>query len=213
MKTCSNCGIRKGYGEFNKNNKSKDGYQCQCKKCAAEYNRKNRQRINENRKEWRKRNYDKYIKTRRKYTEDNREHISNYSKTWKQNNRERVRSHHSENLKNRYREDANFRITVNLRNRIGRLIKEQDASKNVSTIKLLGCTAEEFRLYFESLFVDGMTWDKYMNGEIHVDHIRPCSSFNLTDPQQQQECFHFTNLQPLWAEDNLKKGSKWEVSA
>ena len=58
-----------------------------------------------------------------------------------------------------------------------------------------------------------MTWEDFMNGKIHIDHIRPCASFNLNDPSQQKICFHYTNLQPLWAKDNLRKGTKWLSTA
>ena len=78
--------------------------------------------------------------------------------------------------------------------------------KHGTTIKLLGCNINELRFYLEGKFIDGMSWDNY--GEWHIDHIRPCASFDLTDPEQQKKCFHYTNLQPLWAEDNLSKGDK-----
>ena len=71
---------------------------------------------------------------------------------------------------------------------------------------LLGCSAEQLRTHLEEKFTDGMSWDNYGYRGWHIDHIRPCASFDLTDPQQQLECFHYTNLQPLWAEDNFKKG-------
>ena len=52
-----------------------------------------------------------------------------------------------------------------------------------------------------------MSWGNY--GKWHVDHIRPCASFNLVNEEEQKKCFHYTNLQPLWAKDNLSKGSKY----
>ena len=74
-------------------------------------------------------------------------------------------------------------------------------------MSLIGCSLEYFIAYLESKFQDGMTLDNY--GEWHIDHIRPCASFDLTDPDQQRQCFHYTNLQPLWAKDNLLKGDKF----
>ena len=62
----------------------------------------------------------------------------------------------------------------------------------------------------ESLFQSGMTWENHGKYGWHIDHIRPCSSFDLTDPEQQKLCCHYTNLQPLWAKDNLSKGYKWD---
>jgi hypothetical protein len=63
------------------------------------------------------------------------------------------------------------------------------------------------RAHLEAQFVPGMTWANH--GAWHVDHIRPCASFNLEDPAEQRVCFHFSNLQPLWAQDNLAKGATW----
>lgn len=88
--------------------------------------------------------------------------------------------------------------------------------KSKSTLELLGCSPSELREYLESLFQDGMTWENYgnPNGDHshcwHIDHIKPCASFDLTDPDQQKECFHYSNLQPLWSEDNFKKSNTWD---
>jgi hypothetical protein len=69
---------------------------------------------------------------------------------------------------------------------------------------LIGCSITQLREHIEKQFTDGMSWDNY--GKWHVDHIVPCSAFDLFDASQQQACFHFTNLQPLWAKDNRAKG-------
>ena len=70
---------------------------------------------------------------------------------------------------------------------------------------LVGCSIPELRKRLTQQFLPGMTWDNY--GKWHIDHIRPCASFDLTDPEQQKQCFHYSNLQPLWAADNLRKGA------
>lgn len=80
--------------------------------------------------------------------------------------------------------------------------------KSGKTIALLGCTFVEMKAHIESLFTEGMTWEKCFNGEIHLDHVRPCASFDLTDPEQQKICFGFRNVQPLWRRDNLIKSAK-----
>ena len=67
---------------------------------------------------------------------------------------------------------------------------------------------KELKIYLESLFQEGMTWDNYNFYGWHIDHIIPIASFDLSDPEQQKKCFHYTNLQPLWASDNLQKGVK-----
>ena len=76
-------------------------------------------------------------------------------------------------------------------------------------MQLIDCTIEALKHWLSYQFAPGMTWDNY--GEWHIDHVRPCASFDLTDPEQQKQCFHWTNLQPLWAEDNLKKSHKWRM--
>jgi hypothetical protein len=78
--------------------------------------------------------------------------------------------------------------------------------------RLLGCTPDELMNYLEDRFVGGMTWENYGLKGWHIDHIRPCSSFDLTKEDQQRECFHFTNLQPLWAKDNLRKSGSYDGS-
>lgn len=70
-----------------------------------------------------------------------------------------------------------------------------------------GCSVDDLILHIESIFLDGMTWDNH--GKWHIDHIKPCCAFDLTDPKQQRDCFHYSNLQPLWAVDNLKKSGKY----
>jgi hypothetical protein len=75
-------------------------------------------------------------------------------------------------------------------------------------IDLLGCTSNHLVAHIQEHFVSGMSWDNY-GSMWHIDHIRPCASFDLSDPEQQRACFHYTNLQPLWAKENIAKGRKW----
>ena len=93
----------------------------------------------------------------------------------------------------------------NLRSRAYSAIKGKSKSKH--TIELLGCSVEELKIHLEKQFVKDMNWQNY--GQWHIDHIKPCSSFDLTDPEQQKLCFHYSNLQPLWAKDNIKKSNKY----
>jgi hypothetical protein len=79
--------------------------------------------------------------------------------------------------------------------------------KHGNTMELTGCSKEHLISHIESMFVNGMSWDNY--GEWHIDHIKPCASFDLTNIEQQKLCFNWTNLQPLWASDNIRKGAKY----
>ena len=72
----------------------------------------------------------------------------------------------------------------------------------------MGCSLIEFKNHFEQLFTKNMTWNDFINGKIHIDHILPCSKFELQNSEEQEICFHYTNLQPLWAKDNIRKSNK-----
>lgn len=92
--------------------------------------------------------------------------------------------------------------------RIKSALKSQSISKSHSSYEYVGCTGKELYQYLEERFQPGMTWEN--QGSWHIDHIRPCASFDLSDIEQQKQCFHHSNLQPLWAADNLAKGAKWD---
>lgn len=74
--------------------------------------------------------------------------------------------------------------------------------------KMLNITAADLRAHLESLFQPGMTWDNY-GKTWHVDHIKPCALFDFTDPQQVRDCFQLSNLQPLWATENIRKSDQY----
>lgn len=102
-----------------------------------------------------------------------------------------------------------YRIRCAIASSIISRIKHAGGKKCKSTIGLVGCEIIELKKHLESKFKPGMTWDNRGLFGWHIDHIRPCSSFDLSDPEQQKACFHYTNLQPLWWDDNLKKSDRW----
>ena len=108
-----------------------------------------------------------------------------------------------EYMKNRCENDPEFDILSRLRSRLRSAVSH----KSSRTMELCGCTLQELMIHLENQFTDGMTWGN--RSEWHVDHIKPCSKFNLLDPDEQAKCFHYTNLQPLWMVDNLKKSNKY----
>lgn len=103
-----------------------------------------------------------------------------------------------------YSTRPNVKIASALRHRLWMALRGVPGSKIASAIELLGCSIDEFKTYIQSKFKSGMSWDNY--GIWHIDHIRACCKFDLADPAQQRDCFHFSNLQPLFALDNSRKG-------
>ena len=107
----------------------------------------------------------------------------------------------------------NYRATTSLwkvKHNVRTRLRELIANRSLHFSELTGCTGQQLVAHLEAQFLPGMTWANYAIDGWHIDHIRPCASFDLTDPEQQKECFHFSNLQPLWAEDNIRKSDKWE---
>jgi hypothetical protein len=166
-------------------------------------------------------NRKEYLK---KYYLKNKDKMNENSKNWKKNNKERNREHNRKNLKIRYyknrkkiiernveyerkklKTDINFILRKRLRARLKAALKGKSRSK--STMELLGVPHIDFlKTWLECKFKEGMTWE---NRHLwHIDHVLPCSSFDLTKAEEQAKCFHYTNLQPLWASENLSKGNR-----
>jgi hypothetical protein len=124
----------------------------------------------------------------------------NWLKNNKKTNLATQRKYYNDKLK----DNINYKIKGALRSRIWTVLKKQ--KKSNSTLKLTGCSLEELRKHLENKFEDGMDWNNY--GVWHIDHIIPCAQFDLSYPEQQKICFHYTNLQPMWGENNVKKGSR-----
>lgn len=190
MKTCCRCKIEKEKSDFSKYIKTRDGLNYRCRSCI-----KIERDINKH----------KYVEQKRLYRESVRKHKAKYDLTYRKENAEKIKQY-KYNWDKKKRHLPIFKIKRNLRRRLHHVIK--DGYKSDSTMNLLGCSFEEFKTYIESKFLPGMTWDNYGLGDSrwHLDHIRPCCDFNLLDAEEQRKCFHYTNVQPLWQKDNLKKG-------
>jgi hypothetical protein len=120
--------------------------------------------------------------------------------------KEYMKEYTKEYTKEKYKNDPVFRITSNLRSRL--IISIKDNKKSDHSLNLIGCTPNELKRHIEKQFTIGMNWDNYGYYGWQIDHIIPCSSFDLSKPEEQKKCFHYTNLQPLWAEQNLSKSDK-----
>ena len=137
----------------------------------------------------------------RKWRQNNPGRFSANQKRWRQENPTYARD--------RYHADENVRTRELLRQSVRQaLIKRLSGRDWKCTAKigaLLGCSKPDLIAHLAAQFQPGMSWSNYGRGGWEVDHIRPCASFDLTDPEQQRACFHFTNLRPLWRADNLTR--------
>jgi len=98
-------------------------------------------------------------------------------------------------------------LVISLRTRIIKACKAKNTHKQKRSMELLGCSIEEFKQHMERQFSEGMSWDNH--GEWHIDHIKPVSLFDLTQEAEQLKAFHYSNCQPLWANDNFKKSNNY----
>ena len=108
----------------------------------------------------------------------------------------------------RMRDDADYAFRVSMHHHVKRLYQDVGGRRLEDYDDILGCTIKEAREHFERKFQPGMSWCNH--GEWHIDHIRPLASFDLTQAEERRKAGHYTNLQPLWAHDNLSKGAKYD---
>lgn len=168
-------------------------------------------KLREKRRRWRARHPDKvkFFAARRRAK--SRDYINANLRRWRAENPDRVRRHQARSeLKFKEKRKAYKKlpmpsISTRMRKRLHQLFGR--SSKSGRLVRFLGCSMPQFMNHLEMLFEPGMTWENRGRGW-HVDHIRPLSSFDLTDQAQAAKACHYTNLQPLWAFDNLSKGAK-----
>jgi hypothetical protein len=129
-----------------------------------------------------------------------------YKKEYKKLNPEKTSSQKMKYKRERMKRDITFKILHRLRTRI--LLVLHGKKKVESSLNLLGCSAEHLKKHLEEQFKDDMSWENYGIKGWHIDHIKPCASFDLSIIEEQKECFHYTNLQPLWWHENLSKSDK-----
>jgi len=188
------------------------------KKYLAEWREKNRERLKDYSAHWHEANKHRVQEQTRKYREENKEAVLEGKRQHYYKNRERISLQQKEYAKNtrpkirEYRRayhaikkgDPLYFLPERIRHRIRTVLKY----KSTKTSDLVGCTYLELKLHLESLFLPGMTWENYGYRGWHIDHIMPLKSFDLSDPNQLAKACHYTNLQPLWGVENMKKGSR-----
>lgn len=223
MKKCSTCKNEKALTEFAKRKANKDGYNGQCKKCRHEwlvdYRSKNRDKILARRNEWKLKNKDRVDEVNRKYYEDNIDKIKltrkvQWQKYYSDNKDallEKNKVYKSKNLKRRReinsirrKEDPIFNLRQTLSSRTAKAFTVKGYNKRTKTFDMLGCDWNIAKEHIERQFAKGMSWDN--RSEWHIDHKIPLSSAKNKD--ELKALCHYTNLQPLWAIDNITKGDK-----
>jgi len=191
MKICPKCNIFKDLINFSKDKSTTSGYKCYCKDCCKII----------------KNTYESQMvgnKICLKCT--TLKSITSYyiCKTNKDGRDSKCKKCIQLYKKEKYHSNIEYKIGEICRKRLTKAL--HGILKYESTLSLLGCSTEKLRIHLESQFTNGMSWENY--GEWHIDHIIPCSKFDLTIEENQKKCFHYTNLQPLWAKDNLSKGNR-----
>lgn len=198
IKRCGVCGEEKDGSEFYRTAATKDGFSHRCKQCAsldqAEW-RKNNPELAQarDRESWRKYQA-KYQRNYKRWAAENRTERNAYR-----------RALHAEKM----RTDEAYRWEYKIRNKV--YLALRGIRKSAPTERLIGCSFDQLKQHLESLWQPGMSWDNYgkhQEDSWEIDHRIPVSSFNLVDPEQQKQCFHFSNLQPLWRRDNRAKSKK-----
>lgn len=144
----------------------------------------------------------------RQYYLKNKELISERNRKLYQQNRQRIIKRNNAYKKRRESYDPISKLISRYYTAVGRVLK--GLLKTARTMQFIGCDRDTLRAHIEAQFQPGMSWLNYGRAGWHLDHKRPCASFDLSDPEQQRACFHYTNLQPLWAIDNLKKHSFYD---
>jgi hypothetical protein len=185
MKKCVKCKITYSLDNFNKDKRRKDGYDYVCRTCKKEYYKQNKTNI--------------LLKSQEYYLK-NSEKVAQYMRIYqsKEDNKERRR----ENNKERWKNEEQYRIRMCLGWKVNQSIQKK--YKVLSSLELLGCTIEQVRAHIENQFKPEMNWGNH--GEIwEIDHIKPCVSFDLTNIEQQKECFNYKNLQPLFKTTKIAK--------
>lgn len=175
------------------------------------YYSKNKEKLNEKKKDKRLSNPEYAKEVRQRHYIKNNEKIRAKSKINYQKNKSTILRRNSLYCQKRIKSDPEFKLTILLRGRINKALKNQYGEKACSSMDLLGCSIKEARKHIEKSFTEGMNWSNHGQYGWHIDHIIPCASFDLTNPEQQKKCFHYTNLQALWWKDNLIKGAKYKI--
>jgi hypothetical protein len=161
--------------------------------------------------EWRTANKEKIRHLNAKYRKNNREKCRKTKEAWGKNNPDKVRVIQTRYAAKKLKACPVFCLKNRMRVRICQALRSAGAYKSDRTLALIGCTSKQLKKHIESKFLPGMTWSNRRRW--HVDHIVPIAAFDILTEEGQRAAFHYTNLQPLWAKDNLKKAASRPADA
>ena len=201
VQKCTKCFEIKEISNFYKSGKSDGKYMAKCKPCHREIVKSGDKELQKLSKlKYKQNNKEKEKERDKQYRLKNKEK----RKLWEQTNKE----HNNRYCKEKRQTDIVFKLKMNLRSRTNKIVR--GGIKPSSAIKELGCSPEEFKTYIELLFQSGMSWENYGNKDGHwsLDHIKPLSKFNLANLEEFKKASHYTNLQPMWHVDNMRKGNR-----
>jgi 5-methylcytosine-specific restriction endonuclease McrA len=178
-----------------------------CESCyKKELYKQNRDKFQLRNKSYYARNKEKILAEKKIYQVKNNDIINQKHRQFYANNRSKIIKQNLAYIIKRSKTDIAYRVSRNLRARLNKAVVND--FKNSSAVRDLGCSIAEFKAYLESKFTDKMSWDNYGRKGWHIDHIVPISKFDLLNPTQAKLACHYTNLQPLWWSENLKKGNR-----
>lgn len=207
---CCLCKQEKDFSAFYKDKNRKLGITPRCKVCTKKYQKKryqeNKESFKISSKKWEKANPDKVLERSRRFYKNNKQKLRKSNLERYHKNKEKINKYHTAYTNKKYNEDINYKLQHNLRTRLNSALKNN--SKKGKTISYLGCSIEELKKHLESQFIEGMSWENWSRDGWHIDHIMPLSSFDLSKEEEIKKACHYTNLQPLWARQNLQKNNK-----
>ena len=213
MKSCSCCKIEKPFDLFGKDKKTKDGFNCYCKPCAQQksrdYTKKNPDKVRKSKLAWSEKNPD----YQKEHYQENKEIVLERVRDYREKNIQEIREKdkirgqknkpkRNERMRKRYYSDPIHKLRGTVRTRIGHYLSKD----GYHSVDLIGCSYEFLKEHLEKQFTYGMTWENHGKFGWHVDHKIPLASAKTED--ELYKLCHYTNLQPLWWDENLRKGDK-----
>lgn len=216
MKTaiCRKCNKRKSLEKFREEPRKKNGKHSYCRQCEVEYLQKTYPERRTAQLAYAKKYANRpgmrelLRKKSKTYYLNNLEKVRAYGRKYRKKyyyeNRERIIKHHNDYAKKRRKTNPEFKILCNIRRRLCHLIRRK---RSATSMELIGCDLKTFRSHIEKQFKGKMNWNNYGPKGWHLDHIKPFASFDLRNNSSLKKVCHYTNMQPLWWFENIRKGS------